>query len=357
MPVFNGEKYLRETLDSIVNQSFGIEKLQVIIVNDCSTDKTKDILEEYKEKYPNFYPIHLKENTGGPYTPRNIALKYVKSEHIMFLDADDKLLKNSCETLYNKITEYGCDIVFGRYLRNYTETNIIRKSYTPYKDSLDNPYNEYLDDLVTGTEFKGVLGFLWKNIISYFIYGTKINKENNEEIFIKNIKEENKDEIAILKILPSFWTKIYRADLILNNNIQFPEVVSGEDLNFLLEAYLNSKKGILFLNNQVVYEYFMRFEEEDKSVTKNINFKLIYESLKAYRLSSQLSDKYNLKNKDLFLNPYLLNWINLWLKGNNSKEENRLFQEELKLINNGKKHGVIYRLLIIFIRILLKIRN
>ena len=357
MPVYNGEKYLKSTLDSIVNQSFGIENIQVIIVNDCSTDRTKDILEEYKSKYPSFYIIHLEENTGGPYTPRNIGLNYVEAEYIMFLDADDEFLENSCEVLYNKIREYNCDIAFGRYLRNYPEKNIIKKSYTPYKESLNKPYNNYLDDLIKGSDFKGIIGFVWKNIISYFIYGRPINKENNEEIFIKDIKEENNDEIAILKILPSFWTKIYRSDLILKNDIKFPEVISGEDLNFLLEAYFKSEKGILFLNNQVVYNYNMRLETEDKSITKNINFRLINDSLKSYRLASQLTDKYNLKNKDIILNSFLLNWINLWLSRDNSKDENKLFKKEINLIKKGKKHGLIYRLLLNFINLILKIKS
>lgn len=157
-------------------------------------------------------------------------------------------------------------------------------------------------------------------------------------------------------MLPSFWTKIYKTDLILNNNIKFPEVISGEDLNFLLEAYFNAN-GILFLNNKFIYNYYMRFEDNEKSVTKNINFKLVYDSIKAYRLSSQLADKYNLKNKDLYLNPYLLNWINLWLSRNNTKEENKQFQKEIQLMKKGCKNGLIYRLLLNSINLILKIKS
>lgn len=357
LPVYNGENHLRETLDSIVNQSLGIENIQVIIVNDCSTDKTKEIIDEYSATYPSFKPIHLKENSGAPYTPRNIALNYVESDYIMFIDADDQYTETSCEILYTTITSYRCDVAFGRYLRNYPEENIIRKSYTPFKDTLAKPYSDYKDDLVEGSNFKGIIGSLWKNIISYFIYGSLINLDNNNEIFIKDIKEEKPSEIAILKILPSFWTKIYRSDLILKNDIKFPEVISGEDLNFLLEVYLKSERGILFLNNQVVYDYYMRFEEEDKSVTKNINFKLVYESLKAYRLSSELADQHNLKNKHLFLNPYLLNWINLWLSRENTKDENKLYKEEIKLMKKGFKNNIIYKILLNLINLLLKIKS
>ncbi len=363
IPVYNGEKYLPTTLDSVINQSIGIENLEIIIANDCSTDNTKQIIEDYKERINDqtnketIKSIHLIENMGGAYGPRNIALDHASGEYLMFIDSDDSYPLDACETLYNKINEYDCDIAFGRYLRHYPEENVIRKSYTPYIDSLESPYNDYLDDLVNGPNFKGLVGFLWKNIISNLFYGKAIDKGSNQEIFIQDIKEENEDEIAVLKILPSFWTKIYRTELIKDNNIKFPECISAEDLNFLLEAYLKSKKGILFLNDKVVYNYFMRLDVEDKSVTKNITFRLVDDSLRAYRLSSELCDDYNIQNKELFLNPYLLNWISLWLEIDNSKEENEIFLKEIKLMEKGNKNGLKYKLILKFIKILLRIKS
>ena len=122
-------------------------------------------------------------------------------------------------------------------------------------------------------------------------------------------------------------------------------------------TYIKSKKGILFLNNKVVYNYFMRMEAEDKSITKNINYKLVYDSIKAYRLSSELCDENKIKNKDLFLNPYLLNWINLWLSRDNSKEENESFLNEIELMEKGNKNGLKYKLILKFIKIMLKIKS
>ena len=241
--------------------------------------------------------------------------------------------------------------------RTYEQSVQLWKDAYAYLDSLEKPYIDYLDDLVEGSNLNGFIGFIWKSIISSFFYGKAKIKENNEEIFIKDIMKEEDDDIAILKILPSFWTKIYRTELIKDNDIKFPDCISAEDLNFLLESYIKSEKGILFLNNRIVYNYFMRLEDEDKSITKNINFRLIYDSLKAYRLSSELSDEYGIKNKDLFLNPYLLNWINLWLSRENSKEENRIFLNEIKMMEKGNKNGLKYKLILKFIKVLLKIKS
>ena len=362
IPVYNGEKYLPITLDSVINQTIGIENLEIIIANDCSTDNTKQIIEDYKERINNetnketIKSIHLVENMGGAFGPRNIALNHVNGEYLMFIDSDDTYPLDACETLYNKINEYECDIAFGRYLRHYPEKNIIRKSYTPYVDSLKKPYVDYLDDLVKGSNLNGFIGSLWKNIMSRFFYGKSIKKENNEEIFIKDFKAEKNDEIAILKILPSFWTKIYKRSLIEDNDIEFPQFVSAEDLNFLLLALFNAD-GILFLNDAVVYNYYMRLDEEEKSVTKNINFRLVYDSIKAYRMASEICDAYGIKSKDLFLNPYLLNWISLWMGRNNSKEDNMEFQKEIELLKKGKKPGIKYMVILEFIDLLLRFKS
>ena len=58
---------------------------------------------------------------GGAFGPRNIALDHVNGEYLMFIDSDDTYPQDACETLYNKINEYDCDIAFGRYLRHYPE--------------------------------------------------------------------------------------------------------------------------------------------------------------------------------------------------------------------------------------------
>ena len=62
IPVFNAEKHLKDSLNSIIDQSIGVENLEVIIVNDASTDSSKSIIDEYCLKYPDFKAVHLTEN-------------------------------------------------------------------------------------------------------------------------------------------------------------------------------------------------------------------------------------------------------------------------------------------------------
>ena len=352
---------MKTALESVLNQTIGFENLELIIVNDCSSDNSKAIIEEFKKKNEipdqsgssNIIAIHLDENIGGAYGPRNIALRHASGEYLMFVDADDSFEEGSCEKKKKKIKEYDCDIAFGRYLRHYPEKEIVRKSYTPYEEVLDVPY---LDDLVKRSNLSGFSAFVWKNLISCFFYGRAIKRDDNHEIFIKDLKMEKKDDIAVFKMLPSFWTKIYRRSLIEDKGIEFPPFVSAEDLNFLLLASLQSN-GILFLNDAVVYNYYMRLEEEEKSVTKNINLQLVYDSIKAYRMSSEICDNYGIKSKDLFLNPYLLNWLSLWLSRDNSREDNRKFKKEIDLLKKGRTPGIKYKLILDLIGLLLSLKT
>lgn len=96
IPIFNGEKYFRECLDSIVNQTLGIENIEVIIVDDFSSDNSVDIAKEYVSKYPSIKLIQNPSNLGlGP--TRNIGLKHASSDFVSFLDCDDYFSLNAFE--------------------------------------------------------------------------------------------------------------------------------------------------------------------------------------------------------------------------------------------------------------------
>lgn len=124
MPVYNVEKFIEEALNSILKQSIGHENLEIIMVNDCSTDSTGRIIDEYEAKYKNFKAIHLPENSSFAGKPRNVGIQNSTAPYIMFLDPDDYYLKEACETLYNKIISKDVDIVFGKYFANYVIINM-----------------------------------------------------------------------------------------------------------------------------------------------------------------------------------------------------------------------------------------
>jgi len=116
IPVYNVENYIRNALDSIIRQTIGLEHLEVIMVNDCSTDNSGKIMDEYANKYKNFKAIHLLENSGAAGKPRNIGIENSTGNYLMFLDPDDYYTENACEILFNRIVAENVDIVFSRFV-------------------------------------------------------------------------------------------------------------------------------------------------------------------------------------------------------------------------------------------------
>jgi glycosyltransferase involved in cell wall biosynthesis len=109
VPVYNTEKYLKKCLDSLVNQS--LKDIEIIIINDGSTDNSQNIIDEYKNKYPKLIKSYIKEN-GGLSDARNFGLAKAKGEYIGFVDSDDYVDYKLFELLNNEIKkEKDIDII------------------------------------------------------------------------------------------------------------------------------------------------------------------------------------------------------------------------------------------------------
>src|SRR4051812_47114422 len=116
-PVYNAENYLRKTIDSVVNQSLGMDQIEYILIDDCSTDSSREILLKYSSRFTNILVVFLKRNTGTPGRPRNIGIELAQSKFITFLDADDWLEPNGLEVLATILTETGDDYAVGKTIQ------------------------------------------------------------------------------------------------------------------------------------------------------------------------------------------------------------------------------------------------
>lgn len=120
VPVYNVEEYLKKCIDSIINQTY--LKLEIILVDDGSTDNSGIICDSYEEKDKRIIVIH-KEN-GGLSDARNKGLDVARGKYITFVDSDDYIEKNYVEFLYNLIIEKDVSIVAGSNCREYPEKTI-----------------------------------------------------------------------------------------------------------------------------------------------------------------------------------------------------------------------------------------
>lgn len=118
VPVYNVEKYLAKCLDSLVNQT--MQDIEIIAVNDGSTDGSANILKEYEQKYDGKIKVLTKEN-GGLSDARNYGMPYATGDYIAFLDSDDYVEKDMYERLYNKAIEENSDIVECDFIWEYPD--------------------------------------------------------------------------------------------------------------------------------------------------------------------------------------------------------------------------------------------
>ncbi|WP_455537647.1 glycosyltransferase [Terrisporobacter sp.] len=161
IPVYNAEKFIAKCLDSIKNQTY--KNLEIILINDGSTDNSGEICEEYCKSDDRFKVIHKKN--GGVSSARNLGLSKVSGDYICFIDPDDWIEADMIEHLYELTQKYNCDMGICGYYKEENKTILNKNSnreiltYSKY-DAL----NKILDE-------EGFKGFLWNKIFSKKIIG------------------------------------------------------------------------------------------------------------------------------------------------------------------------------------------
>ena len=131
IPAYNSEQFIAETLDCLVNQT--LKDIEVVVVNDGSTDGTQNIIDDYCAKY-DIFKSYIKEN-GGVSAARNYGLERATGEYVVFLDADDTYTEGSLEAFYETAKRTGADLVLGRLMN--------------FGKDINNKYNAFADRLAS----------------------------------------------------------------------------------------------------------------------------------------------------------------------------------------------------------------
>ena len=226
-PVYNAGKFLNECIESVINQTIGFENIQHILINDGSTDNSKEIIEHFCKKYRNIEGYHLEESHSIGGFARNIGLEHAKGEYLMFLDSDDYIAKDACEKMYKTITENKVDIVTANYTCMYEN------------------------------------GEVWSH---------PILDENRKSGELKEVNQE-----FFYLYCPSVCLKIFKNDLIKKNNIRFLGKVPAEDAYFSSKAFLKNSR--VYYLSDIIYYYRRRNKNNfstswtrDKKYFNGINY-------------------------------------------------------------------------------------
>ncbi len=225
IPVHNTSQYLDRCFQSCLSQT--LEEIEIIAVDDCSTDDSAQVIKRYQAQYPEkFKGVFLPENIrqGGA---RNVGIKQAKGEYLAFVDSDDFIKEDMCRALY----EYadGADLCGGDFCTFDENLNITDKCVLPYKD-----------------EDVGVL-----------------TEEKREYYLSRN---------------GMFWTRIYKREFILQNELFFPEKLFFEDawFNYMTSLYAQTVRK----TNGFFYCYY----QSPNSTTRNKNDKRKYERIAITRM-------------------------------------------------------------------------
>ena len=108
IPCYNVERYLDKCLESVLNQTY--KNLEIILIDDCSTDNTWKLINKYKKNYNNIIGIKNEKNSGAGYS-RNKAIKLSSYDHISFIDSDDYIEKNFYESMMKQMKKEKSDVV------------------------------------------------------------------------------------------------------------------------------------------------------------------------------------------------------------------------------------------------------
>ncbi|CAM2076854.1 MAG: hypothetical protein NSGCLCUN01_01040 [uncultured Clostridium sp.] len=208
MPIYNLEKYLKQSIESILNQQY--KNFELILINDGSTDKSAEICDTYSNEDKRIKVIH--KSNEGVSKARNIGIENSNGKYLCFIDGDDWIESNMLLEMNNIISEFQSDlIVTGIKIDNIGLQGEIYSQENKYKECL------------------------WKN-----------KKEVSDNII-------NLFENALIN---SSCNKIYKADIIKNNNIRFMNTNIGEDTRFNLEV-IRHCNTVKVSNNS--YYHYMRY--------------------------------------------------------------------------------------------------
>lgn len=221
VPVYNVEKYLDRCLNSLVNQT--LKNIEIIVVNDGSTDNSQSVIDSYVKKYPKKVKAFITKN-GGQGSARNYGLSKSIGEYVGYVDSDD-----------------------------YVELNM-------YNDMYSIAQKKKSDVVICGC-----------NVVYE-------NSEKVEQSFDRKILNDNKKNAYFGKT--AVWNKLYKKELLVNNNLKFRSNVWYEDFDFTLNL-LSVSNRVDYLNKPL-YNYLIRKGStmNNSNIERNLEIMLAFDEVK-----------------------------------------------------------------------------
>lgn len=225
IPCYNVEKYVDACLESLVSQTLGLDRMELILVDDASQDATLDHLRAWEQEYPKQILVVECGVNGRQGTARNIGMQYATGEYIGFVDSDDWVEHDMYEALLEKGRQYGCEIVSCHAYRNR-------------EDGRQVPEPTEREDSLIRRDRSTIQGGDWPDMLEGGI-----------------------------------WSKIYQRDFLFGHGIFFPEGLCYEDNYFGMMVALHCRS--IYKVQRCLYHY----RENQNSTTLQRNHARLFDRL------------------------------------------------------------------------------
>jgi len=245
VPIYNVEEFIEEAIQSVIKQSIGFENIQLLLIDDCSTDRSGEIAQKYSKKYENIIYYKLSKNSGMAGKPRNIGINIATGKYLMFLDPDDYYLSDACQKMYDCIE-------------------------------------------------KENVKFVTSNLKDVDIDGNDLNNVHIDPKIYPSQKFTITDIRLALKVMKhSCPVKIILREFILEHKICFLESIPAEDAYFTSEMFLIAKEA--FFQSEPILCY-RRRTVGNVSETNKLNERFFLRMIKANKEIYKLFQKHKEDN-------------------------------------------------------------
>ena len=318
VPVYNVEKYLDRCLNSLINQTF--KNLEIILVDDGSTDLSGKMCDEYAKKYLNIKATH--KINGGLASARNKGMEFVTGEYTAFVDSDDWIEKETYQILFERYKENHPDIITYGYQKINNDRIIIKES-------------------------------------AHFPEGIYLKKEIQNSILPDSIAREKAFDQVRLPVQLSACMNIYKSSFLKENNLKFESerIVLSEDWLFNISCLCRAESF------QVIHNIFYNYDTRGNSLSMSFkpdSYERKCNLYKRYKEEIEKTGNLNvitqLRLKNFWLEAiygcYIieLNAINLNDRRINKMLEDEEFKKNLKDLNlkNCTLKGLIFKIIVKF---------
>lgn len=278
VPVYNTQEYLEKCLDALVNQT--LEDIEIVIINDGSTDSSEEIIKKYIQNYPQKIVYFSKEN-GGQATARNLGIKKCKGKYIGFADSDDCVDYSMFEKMYNLAEEKSCDMV---------ECNFHFVQETP----------------------KGLRNLKARG----------------------NVREYKDKKDMFINPQVSPWNKLYKREALIKSGIEFPEGLIYEDTAFYIKTISFVEKSA-YLDEKLVYYYLHGNSTMNANKSHKVSdiFKVLQDILDFYE-KNNLYDEFYEELEYFYVKILLCSSLSRIGRVTDKKLKSKMLDETFELVNS-----------------------